>query len=1306
VNIFEIFSGHAATHDYITSLLGTLIINVANSLHQFEPVRALLDSASQRTFITASFAGGLGLEITPSSVQLNGINAKSSSVKGAVSLTILSPSTDCSNLQSQALVIDSLPVALPSENLEEDVYSPFLGLPLADPTFFISRKVDCLIGLDLFCQIVSSQTELLQFSTNGPSAMSTIFGYVVLGPLPTSLPSTPSTESFLIQHNNEEQRLDQALQKFWNTEEVPTVVASSPSDQMCEQLFTDTTVRTTSGRYVVALPFNAAATPLAQNRGRSYKMHLNMEKRIQSDELIDSKYRAFMQEYIELHHMSLATRSSNYIIPHHVIFKHGDKSGKIRVVFNGSSPDSTGISLNDRLLSGPKLQQDVALVINSFRTHQYIVVADCRMMYRQILVRPSDRHAQHIWYRPSPLLDVQEFELSTVTYGIRPSAWLAQRVLKQLVADEGNAFPLAAHSLSQHAYVDDLITGASTLEDAHRLVTQLVALLDKGGFELRKWATNCPELLKDIPPEHLENSDCLFDNSAALKILGIKFLPEQDVFAYNVESFSGNVTKRTVLSFIARVFDPVGWLSPVVFRLKCFMKRLWLAHLQWDDPLPMILQVEWSEFVNEFPSLSQLTIPRRLVSSSSAKVILGFCDASELGFGACLYLHETFADNTVSMKLIAAKSRVAPAQTVTIPRLELHGAFLLAKLVTSFQNSFEDFHILQTLLFTDAKIVLDWLHTPLHRLKIYIANRTSQILEHTSLEQWNHVSSADNAADVASRGLRPDELLRADKWWHGPLAYRVPIESFPVSTYSPSEPSSELKPPVTTTLLTINEPKITLVQSFELFSRLPRLIRVLARVLSFIASCRRHHPFSAPLLIAFQQEQNLVGMMPHSVEKLRLSLLTCVSLVQRHAFGSQLPTNLPRLCLFHDTLRLIRVGGRLEYSNLAPEAKRPLLLPKASHLSRLVALDAHLNTMHSGPRTTQAVMSAQFWVLSARSLVRSVIHSCLTCTRFRTTTLQPPMAPLPSARVTPSRPFSQVGVDFAGPFLYRSTSLRSQARLKGYLALFVCFATKAVHLEFVSSLCTDAFLASFQRFVSRRGLPADVYSDNGRNFRGAYRQLQEVYEFLTASQEEISFRLAEHRTKWHFNPPLAPHFGGLWEAAIKSAKTLLKRSIADTIYTLEEYATLFCRVEAILNSRPLTELSSDPIEAIQVLTPGHFLVGAPLLAVPETPIQEDISPTRRWTRLQQLAQHFWKRWSAEYLHLLASRNKWTRSSRTLAVGDLVLIRDALCSPLRWPVGVIVEAFPGQDNVVRVVNVRTAHGTYLRAVNRLRPLTSL
>lgn len=311
------------------------------------------------------------------------------------------------------------------------------------------------------------------------------------------------------------------------------------------------------------------------------------------------------------------------------------------------------------------------------------------------------------------------------------------------------------------------------------------------------------------------------------------------------------------------------------------------------------------------------------------------------------------------------------------------------------------------------------------------------------------------------------------------------------------------------------------------------------------------------------------------------------------------------------------------------------------------------------------------------------------------------MGNLPRARVTGIRAFLDCGVDYAGPIAVRTTKGRGHTSIKGYIAVFICLATKAIHLECVSDMTAETFIAAYRRFAARRGPAANMYSDNGGNFTKGNKLLQ-----LKSKQEEDAYNntvyteMIKVNTQWHFNPPESPNFGGLWEAGVKSVKTHLKKTVGEAKLTFEELSTLLYQIEATLNSRPLCPLSSDPSD-IAVLTPGHFLIGAPLLAPPETTYLEiNTNRLSRWQLIQKMHQHFWKRWSSEYLNRLQSRPKWLEKNDELKINDLVLLKEDNLPPARWATGRIIAKHPGQDGLTRVVDVQINDKVYRRSLSKI------
>ncbi|XP_020913427.1 uncharacterized protein LOC110251106 [Exaiptasia diaphana] len=347
-----------------------------------------------------------------------------------------------------------------------------------------------------------------------------------------------------------------------------------------------------------------------------------------------------------------------------------------------------------------------------------------------------------------------------------------------------------------------------------------------------------------------------------------------------------------------------------------------------------------------------------------------------------------------------------------------------------------------------------------------------------------------------------------------------------------------------------------------------------------------------------------------------------------------------------------------------------------------------------------ATIRQTYWIIGARDLIRRFVHKCIVCRRQRAETMQQIMGSLPSDRITSgARAFVNTGVDFAGPVSLKTGRGRGSRTEKAWIALFVCLAVKAVHLELVTSLSTEAFIATLKRFIARRGKPKAMYSDNGTNFVGARKELRR----LIASEEhndKVTTYLQQDNVEWHFIPQRGSHFGGLWEAGIKSMKYHLRRVLGNVSLAYEEMYTTLCQIEACLNSRPLTPLSSSPTD-LQPLTPGHFLITTPLNQLPEEDLSEvKVNRLNRWQHLKQLHQHFWKRWSKEYLNQLQQRVKWRKEKRNLQKNDLVILKEENTPPAKWVLGRVEDLHFGQDGKCRVVTVKTQNGTYTRPISKL------
>uniref|UniRef100_A0A146L7F7 Integrase catalytic domain-containing protein n=2 Tax=Lygus hesperus TaxID=30085 RepID=A0A146L7F7_LYGHE len=1284
-----------------TIMLGTAVVSMLDIHGQPKPVRILIDIGSQVCLMTKKCSEALGLRVQKSSRSMTAVGGTPIRHSNGMVSCIITPSQNSEpRLETQAFVINKITGDQPQVHVDHTVRNRFNNLCLADPKFDQPGEIDFLMGAELYPLILNATHN---FIIGEPSAISTIFGWILVGKAPVTSSASLSlllSPSYTVNHCSD--ALDISLKKFWEIEEISTHHPPNPEDDACEALFQESHYRQPCGRFVVRLPFKNTFSTLPNNREVALKRFLSLESRLSRQTTARDEYIKFMEEYKSLGHMSLAHDSSSYIIPHHIVLKHDSVTTKLRVVFDASAscgPDN--ISLNSSLLNGPKLQKDIWQIISSFRLFPIVLCADLRMMYRQILVDPRDRTFQRIFYRSSPTSDVEEYLLNTVTYGVGPSAYLALRCLIQLVKDDGAAYPLASKAILEQTFVDDITAGAHDLESALCLQRELNSLLALGGFTLHKWSSNHPALLESVSSDKVTLPlNFSVDDDRTLKILGIKYDPRCDTFSYSIAPNNIRITKRGVLSEIAKIYDPLGWLTPVTFFAKHIMQLIWMKGLQWDDLLPPDLTCEWNNFTCGLPALSAISIPRYIPAETSDAVhVLGYCDASEKGY-ACVVYAVTIRPDHHSIHIIQAKSKIAPLKTISLPRLELSGALLLSKLIGELKPYIESLHAVSINLFTDSTIALSWIRTPPYKLKTYVANRVAEILNTTNPSQWHHVKSEHNPADPASRGLLGPDLVQCHLWWKGPPDFLVKehihFSSSPEIQES-VEYLHEFKPHASH--LTTSSSVPYLISILEKYSNYHKALRIFSYVLRFI-----HNRLC-------QRADRYIGSL--SPSELKQGFLLMIRVSQYHHFssdikllkkGESVSNKLRSLTPFLDENGLIRVRGRIENSNASYDLRHPYLIPHEAHIAKLMCDHFHRLTLHGGHRLISSLLQRRFWIPALRRLIRSRIFRCSTCYLPKAPGVTPLMGDLPASRFSTVRAFRSVALDYAGFFTIRESLRRNAPRSKGYLVVIVCLSTKAVHLDFAPDLSTPAFLRALDRFVARRGLCNEIFSDNGTNLVGASRHLKEVFELLASSQDVINDHLASQAIAWNFSPPAGPHFNGISEAAVKTAKHHITRVIGKQIMTFEEMTTVVCRIEAVLNSRPLGSFSADAHEDSDFLTPGHFIVGAPLLAPPEEDIHDvAINRLNRHQLIRHSVQNFWRRWKREYLPTLIPRSKWTELQENLSIGDVVYLRNVQTPPLQWPIGRILAIYPGKDGIVRVAKIRTTQGEYVRPVHNLIPL---
>lgn len=1295
----------AVLPQYSHILLGTVVAEVQDSLGNFRQVRLVIDSGSQHSFITTKCISRLGLMTSYFPQKISAIGQTIfDGVKGKVKCLLRPRNSSSPILKTEAVVIENITSHLPNFELPHSIWSEYIKYDLADPKFYEPGPVDFLLGSDLFPDILSGPPIIVR--DNQPKLLQSVFGMIVIGGVSGCFPSSSETSSTSFFTTVEKfDDLQVQLHRFWELEEPIQCSKDDPEELACEEHFKNTHYRL-DGQYVVRLPFKDPDCQFANSSDCSLKRFYSLEKKLDRNPQLKSEYSNFMKEYLELGHMSVVTSQSKFVIPHHCVTKEDRSKIKLRVVFDASAEASCSSgSLNKNLMAGPKLQKDIRDILLRFRLHPVAFVADVVKMYRQILLAPQDRVFQHIFWRFDNSEAIKKYELNTVTYGLNCAPFLALRVIKQLEIDEGLSFPKAASVISSDMYVDDIVTGASSIEEALILQQEVVNLLGKGHFSLSKWASNCPEILRAVDTDNQTDNVSLTSNEDPnIKILGLQWNPNEDKFSYRIGNFVTVYSKRSILSTIAKIYDPLGFLAPTILIAKLLIQDLWKLKSDWDTEIPDHLKIVWEKFTTLLPSLQLLTIPRWITTNDPYQYqLIGFCDASSQGYCATIYLR-IVSCHLISSHLLTAKTKLAPIKTMSIPRLELCAAHLLAKTYLCIGSSLGHLtasNCLQPILFSDASVVLGWINTPSYKLKTFIANRIVHITDLTPVSSWRHVKSEDNPSDCGSRGLQADKLLHCDMWWHGPKWLCLPEEEWPQSSINfQQQELPELKPEPKILLSTSEEPE--LLKMISGYSSYQKLLRVLAWIRRFTINSQA------------KSRKRKFQRGPLSFAEIEDSVVFCSKILQQHyllknkvSSGDDVIQSLHKLSPYLDDDGVLRVGGRLTNANVTYSQKHPIILPKC-HFTMIMIDYYHKVYLHPGPLLLQALIQLKFWVPGLRTLVRKRTFMCLKCYKEKASTFSPKMADLPKERVNPGRAFQHVGVDFAGPLVIRESLRRKAATSKVYICIFICLASKALHLELVTSLSTEAFLAAFSRFTSRRGLPQQVFSDCGTNFQGAANRLREFGKWYCkeSTQDDIRHNISKIEVNWNFNPPSSPHFGGIWEAGVKSTKTVLRRVVGETVLTYEEMSTLLTKVEAILNSRPLCPLSSSP-EETNYLSPGHFLVGGPIVTPPEPTLLDcRDAGLSRWQHLQKMIQHFWKRWRIEYLSTLQRRGKWTKDSPNPKEGDLVLLKDDNVPVLQWPLARIIRLHPGDDGVVRVMTIKTATSEFKRPAVKLVPLLPL
>ncbi|XP_063830265.1 uncharacterized protein LOC135079544 [Ostrinia nubilalis] len=1128
---------------------------------------------------------------------------------------------------------------------------------LADVLAYGDAQPTCLIGTDNWHLLLTQSVR--RGTKSEPAAALTPLGWVLFG----FMGNTASSVEFVNHVNQvEDDQLDNNLEhlvkNYYKLDSIgiEKKLHSSPSDRRAIEILDETTVRLTSGRFQTGLLWRDNIKIIPNSKRLALSRFQSLESKMAKDKTYATSYKQNIQGMIDKGYAELCsgppTGNITWYLPHFGVV-HPHKK-KLRVVHDAAAK-CNGVSLNSMLLSGPDLLQPLLAIVMRFREGKIAITGDIKEMFPQVKIRPEDRDAQRFLWRDDPQSPLLEYRMSSMIFGATSSPCTALYLKNKNALEFQNSYPKAAQSIIENHYMDDYLESFESVEEAARLASEIVTVHKAAGFEMRSWVSNHAEALTLLPLDlrATEASEVGLGPSSPsrIRVLGLTWLVGDDSLSFlkSIPKFPPTLTKRSALSLLMSIYDPLGLITPLIIKGRILFQMTWKLGLDWDQKLSEGLFLKYQSWFRELENLSGSAIPRcysegKQVIESQLHVL---CDASELAYACVAYWRFVLSDGSVKLALIGGKARLAPLKPATIPRMELQAALI------------------------------------------------AEISDLTDVQSWRYVPSGLNVADDATRDTA--EFSLHSRWFTGPTYLLSPEATWPREPlYTDSSTTSEIKMVECLVVPSAESPALSpVVADHRRFSRWIRLLRATARAHQSAKMFRTLLPLNSKLFLNSPRCDRKLPLL--SADDLNSAEHHLLMSVQRDSLSEELDcVNAGRPVSRLSKLKnvsllvcngLLRLSGRTSASDAIES--RPIVLDGKHQITRLLIHEYHIRCAHANNELVVNEMRQKFYIIGLRSAVKQVASRCQRCRVWKARPVPPPIGDLPDVRMAIyERPFSYVGLDYFGPL--NVTIGRKHA--KRWVALFTCMTVRAVHLEIVDNLSADSAIMALRRFISRRGCPSCIYSDNGTAFVGASKMLAEVYEFATTK-----------RIQWKFIPPSAPFMGGCWERLVRNVKSALSATLKEQSPREETLHTLLLEAEAIVNSRPLTHVSTEP-DAEEALTPFTFLIGTPSYDLQTRPFNDtDLSSRAQWRKAQRLADHFWQRFTKEYLPSLVPRRSSPTASTSFIIGDLVVIVDGTLPRRCWPRGRIVATYPGKDRIVRVVDVQTKGGVLRRPVKKLAKL---
>ena len=1053
-----------------------------------------------------------------------------------------------------------------------------------------------------------------------------------------------------------------------------------------------------NGKYEVKLPWTNNITNVKSNFDIS-KQILNrvIDKLIRDD--LYSEYDAVLQQQlnddiIEPIDLNKISYEDHVWIPHRPVIKQQDNvTTKLRIVLNCSLKIGNSPSLNEAAYPGIDLLSNMMELLIKIRNNKYFVMSDIKQAFLMIKIKTeSDRNKFSILWKDTEG-NLVGYRYKSIVFGFISSPFILNHVIKYHISkyDCDHVFQI----LDENLYVDNLFFTGSNNEFLSDLYTQTYERMKDGGFELRSWVTNNPRLSEQIA----EDGSGTSHSQQYEKVLGYKYLPQSDEMALaDCEDIPVGevVTKRTILSVVSQIFDPLGQYLPVTVRGKILLQRLWKEKYGWDEAVSDDIRADWLKIKTEFSKLPNIPFPRQAYENECELLIC--CDASKDLYGFSCYAKSSI-NGKFETNLIFAKSKIAPVKSKSLPTLELLSAFLAIKCLPNILNGLKG-RVTNVTLCLDAQIVLSWILTKNVKTKnLFASNRIKDITKYReeifsnySIDiKFKYIPTEFNPADLLTRGITHKSFVTNIEFWrHGPEFLNDSSIRWPEKELRCLSESSKIL------ARSVIASKIETILPIDRFSDVNRLIRVTALVFKFIYMLKKKSKDQCELV-----NESKLYWLKHEQQ---------TNFIDEYNFlnsskTKNVPPRVNNLNLFLDSNDLIRSKGRLDKClKLSPDQCNPVLLPKFSLYTKLIILDCHKNCKHLGVSSTISnIRKSGYWIPQIRSIVKSVLSKCILCKKMNSLAFK---YPKPTNYFKPKvnfvKPFLHTGMDFTGHIFVKL----GDSLVKMYLLVFTCLNIRAVHLELVPSMSCKDFLLAFVRFCNSCCIPECIYSDNASSFLLAMGIISKSHV-----DNDFTSYLVRNSIR-HIKIPLySAWVGSAWERMIRTIKSSLHKVIGRKHVDYFNLITVLSEIQHAINSRPLTYVDSDNLN---IISPNSFLkfdTGRRILYGSMSGV-ELAAPSRAelvstFETMEDMLDKMKDVWYDDYLLSLREnaldlyQETW---ENRVHPGEVVLISSFNKPRTLWQLGKITETITGGDGKIRFAKVLRPDGTEGEyAINLLYPL---